>query len=166
MSRNVYDPAKKAWNGFTGFLGFGSDDKKVEKPTGLSPEDEPIVRTVSPTGARGQAPATPDMTRLSEFLKSKGLSDADIQTAVALARGQEPQVQTSTAEKQMEQRDNSSDTETRTSSDSDNSAPTGQHGLKDTLGAASHPTYSLTDKDRRGINITINGMISKSSDRG
>ena len=95
---------KAAWNGFTGFFGFGSDDNTSQKPTddkpaGLNGQEPPVLRTVSPTGAREQAPATPDMTQLTEFLKSKGLSDADIQTAVSLARGQTPQAPTPTAER-------------------------------------------------------------------
>ena len=95
---------KAAWNGFTGLLGFGSDDNisqtpTDDKPAGLNGQEPPVVRTVSPTGAREQAPETPDMTQLTEFLKSKGLSDEDIQTAVSLARGQTPQAPTPTAER-------------------------------------------------------------------
>ena len=85
----------RTWNSVVDFFGFGSSEENIKnsttegKPTGLNSEQPPVVKTVSPTGAREQAPQTPDMSKLTEFLKSKNLSDADIQIAVALARGQE-----------------------------------------------------------------------------
>ena len=38
-------------------------------------------------------------------------------------------------------------------------------GLKDTLAKASHATYSLTNKVRNDVNITINGMVNGGSER-
>ena len=85
----------RSWNRTKNFFGFAPDNAEVKtpetdgKPTGLNPEEPSVVKTVSPTGAREQVPQTPDMSKLEGFLRSKGLSDADIQTAVALARGQD-----------------------------------------------------------------------------
>ena len=121
-----------------------------------------------------------NMKALAEFLKANGLPEDKIQEALLVAQGKQnkaAEAEKTSAQEQaapapekpaaeVEKPAETAQAEAVTGQTEQAAAPEkSSDGLKNTLAKASHATYSLTNKVRNDVNITINGMFKGGSER-